>query len=79
MLWGNCRMPLLHMSKNYIWIEETNQHMDEFYSGYMLNPTLYKNKSFKDKVKSCFKNTFGKDTNSHINTILMKKIQECLH
>ena len=24
-------------------------------------------------MKSCFKNTFGKDTNSHINTILMKK------
>ena len=39
----------------------------------MLNSTLYKNKAFKDQVKACFKNTFGKDTNAHINTIVMKK------
>ena len=75
----NCRMPLLHMSKSYIWIEETNQRINEFSFGYMLNPTLYKNKAFKDQVKACLKHTFGKDTNSHINTILMKKIQEFSH
>ena len=79
MLVANCRMPLLHMSKSYIWIEETNQRINEFSFGYMMNPTLYKNKAFKEQVKACFRNTFGKDTNSHINTILMKKIQECSH
>ena len=67
MLVANCRMPLLHMSKTYIWMEETNQRINEFSFGYMLNPTLYKNKAFKDQVKACFKNTFGKDSNSHIN------------
>ena len=74
---ANWRMPLLHMSKSYIWIEETNQRINEFSFGYILNPTLYTNKVFKKQVKSCFKNTFGKDTNSHINTILQKIIQEC--
>ena len=39
----------------------------------MMNPNLYRNKSFKEKVKACFRNTFGPDTNSHINTILTKK------
>ena len=54
-------------------MEETNQLINEFSFGYMVNPTLYKNKSFKDQVKACFKNKFGKDTNKHINSILTKK------
>ena len=73
MLVANLCMPLLHMSKSYIWIEEKNQRINEFSFGYMLNSTLYKNKAFKDQVKACFKNTFGKDTNFHINSILIKK------
>ena len=77
MLGDNCRMPLLHMSKSYIWIEETNQRINEFYIGYMTNPTLYRNRDFKDQVKVCFKHTFGTDTISDINKKLKKKIQEC--
>ena len=33
MLVANYRMPLLHMSKIYIWIEETNQCMNGFLLG----------------------------------------------
>ena len=73
MLVANCHMPLLHMSKSYIWNEETNQRINEISFGYMMNPTLYKNKDFKEHVKVCFRNTFGPDTTSHINTILLKK------
>ena len=73
MLVSNCCMPLLHMSKSYIWIEETNQRINDFSFGSMMNPTLYKNKAFKEQVKVCFRNTFGPDTTSHINTILLKK------
>ena len=29
----NCRMPLLHMSKSYIWLEETNQRINGFSIG----------------------------------------------
>ena len=79
LLGNNCRMPLLHMSKSYIWIEETNQRINEFSFGYMMNPTLFKNRSFKEQVKVCFRNKFGWDTTSHINKILLKKIQECQH
>ena len=73
MLGANCRMPLLHMSKSYIWLEETNKRINEFSIGYMMNPTLYRNRAFKDQVKVCFKHTFGPDTNSHINKTLQKK------
>ena len=73
MLVSNCCMPLLHMSKSYIWIEETNQRINQFSFGYMMNPDLYRNKALKQQVKVCFRNTFGLDTTSRINTILMKK------
>ena len=54
MLGANCRMPLLYMSKSYIWLEETNQRINEFSIGYMMNSTLYRNRAFKDQVKVCF-------------------------
>ena len=69
---GNCRIPLIHMSNRKIWIEETNQRINEFSFAYMLNPTLNKNKACKEQVKACLINTFGADTNKHINKTLMK-------
>ena len=79
MLGANCRIPLLHISKSYICLEETNQRINEFSIGYMMNPTLYKNRAFKEQVKVCFKHKFVPDTTSHINKILQKKIQEYYH
>ena len=76
MLVVNCCMPLLHISKSYIWIEETSQRINEFSFGYMFNPTLYTNKCFREQVKACLNNTFGTDTNKNINKTLQKKIQE---
>ena len=40
----NCRMPLLHMSKRKIYIEITNEQINEFSFAYMCNPTLYRHK-----------------------------------
>ena len=59
MLGTNCCMPLLHMSKSYIWIEETNQRINKFSIGYMMNPTLNRNIAFKYQVRVSLKNTFG--------------------
>ena len=70
-------MPLLNMDKSYIWLEETNQRINEFSIVYMMNPNLYKNKDFIEQVKRCLKDTFGPSTNIHIGKILLKKIQEC--
>ena len=72
MLWTNCHMPLLHMSKIYIWPEETNQRINEFSIGYTMNPTLNRNRAFKYQVKVWLKHTFGPDTNSHISKTLQK-------
>ena len=68
---SNCRMTLTHISNRKNWIEETNNCINEFSFAYMLNPKLNKNKAFKDQVKSCLSNTFGADTNKHINKTLI--------
>ena len=72
-LGANCRIPLIHMSNRKIWIEEKNQRINEFSFAYMLNPHSNMNKSFKDQVKTCLSNTFGADTNKHINKTLMNR------
>ena len=77
LLGANCRMPLLHMSKSYICLEETNQHINEFSIGYIMNPSVNRNRAFKYQVKVCLENTFGPDTNTHIVKTLSKQIQEC--
>ena len=67
-----CRIPLIHMSKRKFYIEETNERINDFSFAYMLNPNTHK-KVFNDQVKACLSNTFGADTNKHINKILMKR------
>ena len=39
----------------------------------MFNPVLHTKKVFRDQVKACLNNTFGADTNKHINKKLMKR------
>ena len=71
-LGANCRIPFIHISKRKNYIEEANERINEFSFAYMFNPTLHTNKVFKEKVKACLSNTFGADTNKHINNILLK-------
>ena len=71
-LGDNFRIPLINMSKRKFYIEETNERINEFSFAYMFNPTLHTKKVFKDQVKACLGNTFGADTNKHINNILLR-------
>ena len=68
----NQRLTLSHMAKSFIWIEEKNQRIDELSIGYIMNPNLHKNKSFRGQVKVCLKNTFGTSSKAHISKILLK-------
>ena len=43
----NHRLPLSHMAKSYIWLEETNQGLNDVSIGSMMNPNLSINKDFK--------------------------------
>ena len=72
LLGTNHSLTLSHMDTSYIWIEEKNQRINEFYIGYMMNPNFHKNKVFREQVKVCLKTTFGPSTNAHISKILLK-------
>ena len=47
LLGANHRLPLLHMDKISIWIEENMERINQFDIGYMINIALHVNKSFK--------------------------------
>ena len=48
-LCSNCRIPLLHMSRRKVFIEVTNERINEFSFAYMCNPNLHINKKFTDQ------------------------------
>ena len=60
------------MYKSYIWLEETNQHINELSIECMMNPNLNMNKVFREQVKACIKITFSSSTMTHISKILLK-------
>ena len=71
-LGANCRLPLLHMAKSFIFIEKTKERINEFSIGYIINPTFNITKIFKGQVTKFMKATFGTITQPHIRTILAK-------
>ena len=50
LLGANHRIPLFHMAKRFIWVNETKQLINEFTIGYMINPGLNVNKTFREQV-----------------------------
>ena len=70
-------LPLSHMAKSYIWLEEIKKRINEFSIGYMIDPKLNINKAFKEKVTKCIKTTFGAITQPHISKIL-ENISVCM-
>ena len=50
LLGNNHRLPLSHMTKIYIWIEETNERINYLSIGYIINPKLSINIYFKGQV-----------------------------
>ena len=72
LLGTNHCMPLSHMAKSYIWLKKTNQVINEFSIGYMMNINLSIKKAFKEQMKVCMKTKFGRNNLQHISKILLK-------
>ena len=73
LLGTNHHLWLLHMAKDFIWIEEIGKRMNEFEIGYMIKPSLHIIKSFKSLVEKCMITTFVELTQPFIKTTLEKK------
>ena len=61
------------MGKSFIWINKKKQHINELSIGYMINPNLNINKSFRQQLDKYMNNTFGPITLPHIRAKLSKK------
>ena len=69
---ANHRLPLFHMAKHFIWLNETKKRINEFTIGYMINPGLNINKAFREKVGKCMYTSFGEITQPFIKPTLLK-------
>ena len=58
------------MAKRFIWIEETGDCINEFDIRYMINPSLYVNKSFRDQAEKFMNTTFDELAQPFIKTTL---------
>ena len=65
-------LPLLHMAKRFIWLNETKKLINEFLIGYIINPDLNDNKPFRDQVEKVMYTTFGKITQPLLKATLSK-------
>ena len=54
LLGTNHRLPLFHMAKHLIWINETKKRINEFTIGYTINPGLNVNKASREKVEKMY-------------------------
>ena len=48
----NHRQPILHMSKILVYMYTTDERINIFSIGYMINPTIHINKVFREQVKN---------------------------
>ena len=64
------RLPLLHMAKRFIWINETKKPINEFVIGYIINPGLNVNKALSEQAERSIYNTFVKITQPFIKATL---------
>ena len=71
-LGANSCLLLFQMAKSFIWINETKKRFNKFTIGYMINPVLYVNKAFREKVETFMLTTFGEITQPFIKPILLK-------
>ena len=47
LLGANYRLPLFHIAKRFIWLNEAKKRTNKFTIGYMINPGLNDNKAFR--------------------------------
>ena len=66
MLGVNNSLPLLYMSKKFVYLHNTEERINEFLIGYIVNPTLHVTKAFKEQVEKFTNDAFGTITQPFI-------------
>ena len=79
LLGANHRLPLLHMDKHFIWINETKQCINEIKIGYMITLGLNVNKSLRYLVEKYMYTIFGEIIQPFIKATLAKNSTSVLY
>ena len=61
------------MSRRFIYINTTNEIINQFAIEYMINPTIHANKVFRDKVEKYSRGKFHQKTMELIRNVMRKK------
>ena len=61
------------MSKKFIYLNNTEEHINKFAIVYMVNPTSHVNKSLKYQLEKCTNDTFGTTTQPFIKNTIKNK------
>ena len=62
LLGANYLLPLSHLAKRFIWLNEEEKRINKFAIGYMINTGLNVNKYFRYQIERCMYTTFGEST-----------------
>ena len=69
----NYCQPILHVSKIMVHCYYTDETIDKFAIGYMINPSLNRNKVFRVQVEKCLSISFDSMTMENIRYCLKNK------
>ena len=67
------------MYKRLVYIYTTDKHINPFAIGYMIYPTLYVNKAFREQVENFLRATFHQNIMVGIKHFMKKRVHELLH
>ena len=68
----NNRLPLLHISKIFVYIDSIEKRMNKFEIVYMVKPKLNVNKAFREQVDKFLKETCRPSNMSGIRNVIKK-------
>ena len=68
----NYRLPLLNISKTFVYINTREESINQFAIGYMIDPKFHVNKVFRDQVEKCLRATFHQNTMKGMKYVLIK-------
>ena len=69
----NHRQPIIHMSKITVYLYTTDEQMNKFAIGYMINPSLHVNRVFREEVEECLIDTVNENTMKNERYVMKKK------
>ena len=79
LLGANHCLPLSHMAKSFIWINETIKNINEFTVGYMINLSLNVKNAFREQAETVYLLHLVKSHILLLNPHYQKIIPLCKH